>query len=122
MDNDNRDDDDVDAENVNTEVESDADAEDESEGELEEGDVAEVDSWESFQAHIDALVVNEKCDKSVRLLDERRQNIVERVRQVQRETPKGFAERSMAQMSKIDQQLNCQAHVLANWCALATSW
>ncbi|KAL7745315.1 hypothetical protein ACLKA6_015337 [Drosophila palustris] len=105
MDNDNKDDDDVEAENVNTELDSDADAEGEDEAEAEQDDDADVDSWASFQQHIDALMVNEKCDKSVLLLDERRQNIVQRVRQVQRETPKGFAERSMAQMSQIDQQL-----------------
>ncbi|EDW65695.1 dynein regulatory complex protein 1 homolog [Drosophila virilis] len=105
MDNDNKDDDDVEAENVNTEIESDADVEDETESEHDEAEAADADSWESFQAHIDSLLVNEKCDKPVRLLDERRQTIVQRMRQIQRDTPKGFAERSMAQMSKIDQQL-----------------
>ncbi|KAH8416492.1 hypothetical protein KR222_006126 [Zaprionus bogoriensis] len=100
---DNRDDEDV--EGAATEGEFDADAEVETEAEGEEEELGEVDSWESFQAHIDALVVNEKCDKTVRALDERRQNIVQRVREVQREAPKGFAERSMSQLSKIDQQL-----------------
>lgn len=105
MDNDNRDNESVEGENANTELDTDADAEDEDETELEDIDLAEADSWESFQAHIDALVVNEKCDKSVCLLDERRKEIVQRVRQVEREAPKGFAERSIAQMGKIDQQL-----------------
>ncbi|KAH8400049.1 hypothetical protein KR215_006061 [Drosophila sulfurigaster] len=105
MDNDNKDDDDVETENANTEYESDVDGEDEDESEMEEAEVGEVDSWETFQAHIDALVVNEKCDKTVCQMDDRRQRIMQRMRQVQRETPKGFVERSMAQMSKIDQQL-----------------
>lgn len=105
MDNDNKDDDDVEGENANTEIESDADVEDETESEHDEAEAHDADSWESFQAHIDSLLVNEKCDKPVRLLDERRQTIVQRMRQIQRDTPKGFAERSMAQMSKIDQQL-----------------
>ncbi|XP_023164258.1 dynein regulatory complex protein 1 homolog [Drosophila hydei] len=104
MDNDNKDDEDVEPENANTELDGDAESEDEPEAEPEDEPV-EVDSWQSFQAHIDSLVVNEKCDKPIRLLDERRQTIVQRVRQIQRDTPKGFSERAMSQMSKIDQQL-----------------
>ncbi|EDW07954.2 LOW QUALITY PROTEIN: uncharacterized protein Dmoj_GI14361 [Drosophila mojavensis] len=96
---------DVEQENANTDADADADVEDEPESEPEVAEPVEVDSWESFQAHIDSLVVNQKCDKPIRILDERRQNIVQRVRQVQRDTPKGFSERAMSQMNKIDQQL-----------------
>lgn len=96
---------DVEQENANTDADADADVEDEPESEPEVVEPVEVDSWESFQAHIDSLVVNTKCDKPIRILDERRQNIVQRIRQVQRDTPKSFSERAMSQMSKIDQQL-----------------
>lgn len=99
------DEDDVDPENAGTDIDFDGDDEVESESEPEEVQIGDVDSWASFQAHIDSLVVNEKCDSSVQKLDDCRQKIVQRVREVQKEAPKGFAERSMAQMDKIDQQL-----------------
>lgn len=98
-------DDDVEGENVGTDLEFDGDIEVESESEPEDVEPGEVDSWESFQAHIDSMIENAKCDSSVQELDNRRHQIMERVRQVQKDAPKGFAERSIAQMGKIDQQL-----------------
>lgn len=107
------DDEDVDAENAATDADLDEDVEDESETENIEVEAGDVDSWESFQAHIDSLVVNEKCDSAVQKLDDRRKQIVQRQRVRQREAPKGFAERSLTLMSKIDQQLEMSSSRLA---------
>ncbi|XP_017853464.1 dynein regulatory complex protein 1 homolog [Drosophila busckii] len=102
---DNNNEDEVEPEGAITELETDDDVESESEAEPEETELDAGDSWESFQDRIDSFLANTTCDKPVRKLDERRTVIVERVRQLQKDTPKAFAERSLAQMSQIDQQL-----------------
>lgn len=107
------DDDDVDPDNVGTDIDLDEDVEDETETENAEFEPGDVDSWESFQAHVDSLVVNEKCDSAVQVLDDRRKQIMQRQRLRQREAPKGFAERSLSLMTKIDQQLEMSSSRLA---------
>lgn len=107
------DDDDVDQDNAGTDGDFDGDVEVESETEHEDYEAGDVDSWESFQAHIDSLVVNEKCGSAVQKLDDRRKQILQQQRLVQREAPKGFAERSLALMTKIDQQLEISSSRLA---------
>ncbi|XP_033171553.1 dynein regulatory complex protein 1 homolog [Drosophila mauritiana] len=77
-----------------------------------EPDLGPVDSWESFNDRIDGLIFNERCDKSVKKLDERRLAILNRVRQQFREAPKGVAERCQAQKSPIDQRLELSSERL----------
>ncbi|EDV46823.1 dynein regulatory complex protein 1 homolog [Drosophila erecta] len=88
-----------------------------SDGSVEEEEEVETDlepvaSWESFNNRIDGLIFNERCDKSVKKLDERRLEILNRVRQQFREAPKGVTERCQAQKSPIDQQLELSSERL----------
>ncbi|EDV92352.1 dynein regulatory complex protein 1 homolog [Drosophila grimshawi] len=110
MKNDNKEDDEVEGENAaNTEIKSEAvltvDTELEHNADNANDGAAEPDSWESYQARIDSLIANERCNKSIRRLDERLQNVAHRTRRVYRDAPKSFAERAINQLGKIDQQL-----------------
>ncbi|KAH8305545.1 hypothetical protein KR059_000353 [Drosophila kikkawai] len=74
--------------------------------------VGPIESWESFNERVEGLIFNEHCDKTVRKLDDRRLDILNRVRQQFREAPKGVAERCKAQKSPIDQQLELSSERL----------
>ncbi|KAH8245611.1 hypothetical protein KR032_012498 [Drosophila birchii] len=65
-----------------------------------------IDSWESFNERVDGLILSEHCDSSVKKLEDRRLEILERVRQQFREAPKGsVTEPGQAQKAPIEQQL-----------------
>ncbi|KAH8373587.1 hypothetical protein KR200_007258 [Drosophila serrata] len=72
-----------------------------------------IDSWESFNERVDGLILNEHCDSSVKKLEDRRLEILDRVRQQFREPAKGSAtEHGQVQKAPIEQQLEASGQAL----------
>ncbi|XP_017035355.1 dynein regulatory complex protein 1 homolog [Drosophila kikkawai] len=80
--------------------------------EKEEAAVGPIDSWESFNERVDGLILNEHCDSSVKKLEDRRLEILDRVRQQFREAPKNSTTTEPAQKAPIEKQLEVSGEAL----------